>query len=330
MLSGAHNAPVTPASHRPSTARIALALLTVYVVWGSTYLGIAVMIQSLPPLLAAGVRYLNAGGAVLLFLIARARARRQFLERVGIAQWRAAAIVGELLLLFGNGFVVLAELHIPSGIAAVMISTVPIWMSILDAVVTGQRPSALAVGGIVAGFVGVVILLAPVSGGPAVDPLGIGLALIATIGWAIGSIYARGAPMPRSALMGTGMEMLAGGAALFLAGLLTGELPAFEPAAVTGASLLALAYLIVFGSIVAFSAYVWLLANVPISTAATYAYVNPIVAVILGALLLSEPITPRTVVAAVVIIAAVVAMVSGRPRQVEEARPAGEAGSVES
>jgi drug/metabolite transporter (DMT)-like permease len=250
-VGGAHNAPVTRTTPHPSTLRLALALLTVYVVWGSTYLGIAVMIQSLPPLLAAGVRYLIAGGAVLLFLIARARARRQPLERVGVAQWRAAAIVGVLLLLGGNGFVVLAELHIPSGIAAVMISTVPIWMSILDAVVTGHRPSALAVGGIVAGFIGVVILIAPVSGGPAVDPVGIGLALIATLTWAVGSIYARSAPMPRSALLGTGMEMLAGGVALFVAGLVTGELPTLNFAGVTSASLLALGYLIVFGSLVA-------------------------------------------------------------------------------
>ncbi|HET8587512.1 MAG TPA: EamA family transporter [Candidatus Limnocylindria bacterium] len=320
---------MTAGSHRPSTLRLAAALLTVYVVWGSTYLGIAVMIQSLPPLLAAGVRYLVAGGAVLVFLLARARVRRQPLERAGLPQWRAAAIVGVLLLLGGNGFVVLAELRIPSGIAAVMISTVPIWMSILDAVVTGHRPSRLAVGGIVAGFVGVVILIAPVSGGPAVDPVGIGLVVIATLTWAIGSIYARSAPMPRSALLGTGMEMLSGGVALFLAGVLTGELPTFDPAGVTTASLLALAYLIVFGSIVAFSAYVWLLANAPISTASTYAYVNPVVAVILGAVILSEPITLRTVVAAVVIIAAVVAMVSGRPRGVEEGRPVPEAASVE-
>ena len=312
----------------PSTLRVAAALLTVYVVWGSTYLGIAVMIETLPPLLAAGIRYLVAGGLVLSFLWLRARARRVPLERPGLRQWRATAIVGVLLLFGGNGFVVLAELHIPSGIAAVMIATVPIWMALLDAAVTGTRPSALAIGGSLAGFVGVAILIAPVSGGPAVDPFGIGLALVATLAWAVGSIYGRGAPMPRSALLATGMEMLVGGAALFIGGTLIGELPQANPAAFSAASLLALGYLIVFGSIVAFSAYVWLLANVPVSTAATYAYVNPIVAVALGALVLAEPITPRTFVAAAIIIVAVIAMVSGRPRQ-EEVEPAPEAASVE-
>jgi drug/metabolite transporter (DMT)-like permease len=314
----------------PSTLQVAAALLTVYVVWGSTYLGIAVMIETLPPLLAAGIRYLVAGGLVLGFLWLRARARRIPLERPGLRQWRATAIVGVLLLFGGNGFVVLAELHIPSGIAAVMIATVPIWMALLDAVVTGTRPSALAIGGIIAGFVGVAILIAPVSGGPAVDPVGIGLALVATLAWAVGSIYGRGAPMPRSALLGTGMEMLVGGAALFAGGMLIGELPQVHPAAFSAASLLALGYLIVFGSIVAFSAYVWLLANVPVSTAATYAYVNPIVAVALGAVVLSEPITPRTFVAAAIIIVAVIAMVSGRPRPAEESGPAREAASVDS
>jgi drug/metabolite transporter (DMT)-like permease len=322
------SAPHAPA--RPSTLRVAIALLTVYVVWGSTYLGIAVMIETLPPLLAAGVRYLIAGSAVLAFLWLRARARQSPLEAVGLPQWRATAIVGILLLLGGNGFVVLAEQYIPSGIAAVMISTVPIWMAILDALVTGHRPSSLATGGIVAGFIGVAILLAPVSGGPAVDPFGIGLAVVATLTWAVGSIYARGAPMPRSALLGTGMEMLCGGAGLFLFGALTGELIGLDPSTFSASSLLALGYLIVFGSIVAFSAYVWLLHNTPVSTAATYAYVNPVVAVALGALILSEPITARTVIAAVIIIGAVVAMVSGRPRQADESGPAPEAASVES
>jgi drug/metabolite transporter (DMT)-like permease len=314
----------------PSTLQVGVALLTVYVVWGSTYLGIAVMIETLPPLLAAGIRYLVAGSLVLGFLWLRARVRGVPLERPGPRQWRATAIVGVLLLFGGNGFVVLSELYIPSGIAAVMIATVPIWMALLDSLVTGTRPSALASGGIVAGFIGVAILIAPVSGGPAVDPFGIGLALVATLTWAVGSIYGRGAPMPRSALLATGMEMLAGGAALFAGGTLIGELPQADPAAFSVASLLALGYLIVFGSIVAFSAYVWLLANVPVSTAATYAYVNPIVAVALGALILSEPITPRTFVAAAIIIVAVIAMVSGRPRRAQERDPAREAASVDS
>ncbi len=320
---------MSSASRSPSSAQVIAALLTVYVVWGSTYLAIAVMVQTLPPLLAAGVRYVVAGALMLAFLRLRAGASHQPLERTGMPQWRAAATVGVLLLLGGNGFVVLSELRIPSGIAAVLVATVPIWLAIFDAVATGRRPSALAIGGIVAGFVGVAILLAPVSGVPAVDPLGVLLVLVAAISWALGSIYSRGAPMPRSALLGTGMEMLSGGVALLVAGTVIGETSALEPAAFSGASLLALAYLIVAGSLVGFTAYVWLLGNVPVPTVATYAYVNPVVAVALGALILSEPVTPRTLVAAVVIIAAVIAMVSGRPRVADEARGVPDAASVE-
>jgi drug/metabolite transporter (DMT)-like permease len=211
----------------------------------------------------------------------------------------------------------------------VLVATVPIWLAVFDAIATRRRPSALAIGGIVAGFAGVAILLAPVSGVESIDPLGVLLVLVAALSWALGSVYSRGAPMPRSALLGTGMEMLTGGAALFVAGGLLGEVGQIQPAAFSLSSLLALAYLIVFGSLVAFTAYVWLLGNVPVSTVGTYAYVNPIVAVALGALFRHEPITPRTLIAAVIIIGAVIAMVSGRPRRSAEAAPVPEAASVE-
>ena len=320
---------MTPSGVPPSTLKVATALLTVYVVWGSTYLAIAVMIETLPPLLAAGVRYLVAGLLMLAFLWLRARLGGSQVERTGRAQWRSAAIVGTLLLLGGNGFVVLSELRIPSGISAVLVATVPIWLALFDAVATRRRPSALAVGGIVAGFAGVAILLAPVTGVTTIDPLGIGLVLVAAISWALGSVYSRGAAMPRSALLGTGMEMAAGGVALLLAGTVTGELSSFDPSQFSTSSLLALGYLIVFGSLVAFTAYVWLLGNVPVSTAGTYAYVNPIVAVALGALILREPITLRTIFAAALIVAAVIAMVSGRPRETAETAPLPEGGTAE-
>jgi drug/metabolite transporter (DMT)-like permease len=308
---------------------VAAALLTVYLVWGSTYLGIAVMIQTLPPLLAAGVRYATAGLLVLGFLIARTWIRRSTEgaepgERPTAAHWRSALIIGALLLLGGNGGVVLAERTIPSGVAAVLIATTPIWLSVFDTIATRRPPSRLVVVGLVAGILGVVILVVPVEGFGQLDPLGVGLAVVAAVTWAIGSIYARSAPLPRSALLGTGMEMLAGGAALALAGTLLGEPARTDVSSFSVASLLAVGYLIVFGSILAFSAYTWLLANVPVSTVATYAYVNPIVAVALGAIVLSEPITPRTLIAAAVIVGAVVAMVSGRPREVEEPGPSPE------
>ena len=294
-----------------------------YVVWGSTYLGIAIMIETLPPLLAAGVRFLVAGLLVLGAIVARARLRRNAepVERPTRAHVRSAFIIGTLLLLGGNGGVVLAELYIPSGLAAVLVATTPIWIAVFDALLRRRRPSGLVIGGLVAGIVGVAILLAPLDDVGRIDPIGIGLVTLAEISWAAGSLYAQRAPLPRSALLGTGLEMLAGGTALFLAGVLLGEIGRTNVEAFSIRSVLALAYLVVFGSFVAFSAYTWLLANAPVTTVSTYAYVNPIVAVALGAIILSEPITPRTLVASAIIIGAVVAMVSGRPREDEENGP---------
>jgi drug/metabolite transporter (DMT)-like permease len=316
---------------RPSTAAVAVALLIVYVVWGSTYLGIAIMIETLPPLLAAGVRYATAGLLMLGALVAYSRVRRSAepIERPTRAHWRSAFIVGTLLLLGGNGGVVLAELYIPSGIAAVLIAAMPIWLSLFDAILTRRRPSRLVIGGLIAGIVGVAILLAPLEELDAINPIGIGLCVLAEISWAAGSIYARRAPLPRSALLGTGLEMLAGGLVMVLAGSLLGEIGQANVETFSIRSLIALAYLIVFGSIVAFTAYTWLLANVPVSTVGTYAYVNPIIAVALGAVILSEPITPRTLIASVIIIGAVVAMVSGRPREAVEAGPSPEVEPLE-
>jgi drug/metabolite transporter (DMT)-like permease len=314
-----HNAPVTRPDPRPtSPLAIAAALLIVYVVWGSTYLAIAVMIQTLPPLVAAGVRYATAGVLLLVGIGIWRRARRQPGERPSWLHWRSALIIGTLLLLGGNGGVVLAEQRIPSGIAALIVATSPIWMAILEVLVAGQRPSRLALAGLVAGAVGVGILVVPLEGVAALDPVGIGLVVGAAICWSLGSIYARRAPLPRSPFQGAGLEMVAGGTVMLGVGLLRGELSTVDPSTFSSASLLAVAYLIVFGSVVAFTAYIWLLHHASISVVSTYAYVNPVVAVALGAVVLSEPMTPRTWLASVIIIGAVVAMVSGRPRDVPE------------
>ena len=296
-------------------AAVATALLTVYLVWGSTYLAIAVMIETLPPLIAAGVRFLTAGVLMLGAVVAHARWRRDrtAIERPTLVHWRTAAIVGTLLLLGGNGGVVLAELYIPSGMAAVLVATTPIWMAVIESVLDRRRPGWVVIGGLAGGLIGVAILLAPVDPLSRLEPIGVALCLGAEIAWAAGSVYAQRAPMPRSSFLATGMEMLAGGTALVGAGLLLGELGRTEIGAISPDSILALVYLIVFGSIVAFTAYTWLLAHVPATTAGTYAYVNPIVAVALGAILLSEPITPRTLLATAIIVVAVIAMVTGRP-----------------
>ena len=308
-----------------------VALLIVYVVWGSTYLGIKVMIETMPPLLAAGVRYGIAGAIMLAALAVRARLlpTDNPAEKATGAHWRSAFIVGGLLLLGGNGGVVLSELYIPTGITAVLVATVPIWMAVFDSVLTRRRPSGLVIGGLFAGIAGVAVLVVPVAGLKGLDPLGVGLVLGAAICWAAGSIYARRAPLPRSGLLGTGMEMVAGGTALIVGGILLGEIGRTDIGAFSTGSIVSVVYLILFGSIVAFTAYTWLLAHVPVATVATYAYVNPIVAVALGAIFLSEPITPRTLIAAMIIIGAVIAMVSGRPRSVEEPGPAPEAATLE-
>jgi drug/metabolite transporter (DMT)-like permease len=313
-------------SDRPSTLAVAVALGTVYVVWGSTYLAIAFVVESMPPLLAAGARFLVAGGALVAFLLAQHRWRRargdgRELHWPRAVEWRTAFIVGSLLLLGGNGMVSLAETTIPSGIAAVIIATTPIWLSIFDGVLTRRMPSAVAIAGLGVGLVGVAILLLPASGVGALNPAGIGILVVATLCWASGSLYARHGPLPSNPLLGTGMEQIAGGAVLLVAAAAIGEVGQFDPSAVTTASLLGLAFLIVFGSLAGFTAYVWLLNHVPVTTVATYAYVNPVVAVALGVAFRGETMTPRTLLAAALIIGAVVAMVSGRPRTAEESGP---------
>jgi drug/metabolite transporter (DMT)-like permease len=325
---------MTPLADKPSTLTVAAALGTVYVLWGSTYLAIAFMIETLPPLLAAGTRFLIAGLTLLAFVVARARWRRrrgiigESLSRPRAVEWRTAFIVGTLLLLGGNGMVSIAEQTIPSGIAAVIIATTPIWLSLFDALLTRRMPSPLAIGGLLVGLVGVAILLLPSTGLDSFDPVGIGILVVAAVSWASGSLYARRGPLPKNQLLGTGMEQFAGGLVLLAAGMAIGEVGGFDPGAVTTASLLGLAFLIVFGSLVAFTAYIWLLNHVAVTTVATYAYVNPVVAVALGIAFRGETLTPRSLLAAGLIIGAVVAMVSGRPRDIETG-PAPEAATLE-
>ena len=314
--------------------RVAIALGTVYIVWGSTYLAIAYVVDTLPPFLAGSARFLAAGSLLLAFLLAqdryrRARGQPSALVRPKLVEWRTAAIVGTLLLLGGNGLVSAAEQRIPSSIAAVVIATVPIWMNVLDGILTRRAPSLLTLGGLAVGLVGVAILLYPTQGIDRLDPLGIGMVVVSALCWSCGSLYARRGQLPANQLQGSGMEQVAGGLAMLAAALLLGEPGRLAVGSISTASLLGLGYLIVFGSLLAFTAYVWLLEHAPISTVATYAYVNPVVAVGLGVLFRAEPMTPRTILAAGLIIGAVVAMVSGRPREAEETEPSPDAATLE-
>jgi drug/metabolite transporter (DMT)-like permease len=297
-----------PGPRRPGAAATWGALTTIYVVWGSTYLGIMVAIETLPPLLMSAARFLLAGAILYAFAIRRGDTAG---DRPSARQWGAAAVVGGALLLVGNGGVALSEERIDSGVAALLVATIPLWMAVLDRVLNGRGLALTGVLGLVVGLGGVALLVGPTGAG-GIDVLGGAMALGAAFAWAWGSLYARDASLPSRPLVGAGMQMLAGGVLLVVAGIAAGELGEIDPAAVSGRSLLAVAYLLVVGSVIAYSAYVWLLKNAPTGLVSTYAYVNPVVAVALGALFLAEPVTPRMLLAGLAIVAAVALIVTSQ------------------
>jgi drug/metabolite transporter (DMT)-like permease len=295
---------VTAAFARRSPAAVALALGTVYLVWGSTYLAIRVTDRTLPPLLMSSVRFLIAGTALYAFA-ARGRARPTRRE------WIAAAIVGAALLLVGNGGVAWAETRLDSGFAALIVAIIPLYVALFDRVFFGRRLSPAAVLGLVIGFAGVALLVRPGGG----NSVGVALILVATTSaWAAGSLYARGAALPSSPLLSASMQMLAAGVFLGVAGLAGGEANDVHASSFSAKPLIAFAYLVLVGSLIAFSAYAWLLKNVRISVVATYAFVNPVVAVALGTLFLGETIGWPTIVAGASIVTAVVLIVTAKQR----------------
>jgi drug/metabolite transporter (DMT)-like permease len=292
--------------------RVVLAFVLIYTIWGSTYLGIRFAIQSIPPFLMAGTRFIIAGGIILAW----AAAKR--VPKPSLANWRTAAIVGALLLLGGNGGVTWAEQTVPSSLAAVLITTVPIWMVIVELFEKGRKlPSPHVVIGLLVGFAGVVFLvgLGGPAGGSSLNLLGPVVIVLAGLSWAIGSVYSRHAPRPESQLLNSGMEMLMGGILLTTTALISGESATFRPNQVSTVSLIAFVYLIVFGSIIGFSSYIWLLSKTSIARISTYAYVNPIVAVILGAALAGEQLTLRTLLASAVIVIAVFVIITFKEKR---------------
>jgi len=295
---------VTAAFARRSPAAVALALGTVYLVWGSTYLAIRVTDRTMPPLLMSSVRFLIAGAALYAFA-SRGRARPTRRE------WVAAAIVGAALLLVGNGGVAWAETRLHSGFAALIVALIPLYVALFDRAFFGRRLSTLAVVGLAIGFAGVALLVRPGGGG---DTLAALVLVATTSGWSAGSLYARGAPLPSSPLLSASMQMLAASLLLGIAGLATGEANNVHASSFQTKPLIAFTYLVLVGSLIAFSAYAWLLKNVRISTVATYAFVNPVVAVILGTLFLNESIGWSTIVAGGAIVTAVVLIVTASPR----------------
>jgi drug/metabolite transporter (DMT)-like permease len=288
------------------------AFAIVYVVWGSTFLAILFAIETLPPFLMASARFFVAGSLVYGWarLVNGAAAPTR-------AQWQGTAVVGVLLLLGGNGLLVWSEQRIPSGVAALLVGTVPCFMVLVDWLRPGGlRPAGSVIAGLLLGLLGLVWLVGPdaLLGGGRADLVGAVVVVIGSFSWALGSVYSRHAATPPSPFLATAMQMLAGGAALLVLSVVLGEPWAFDFGAVSRRSLLGLGYLVVFGSIVAFSAYIWLLRVSTPTRVSTYAYVNPVIAVLLGWALAGEALTARVAVAAAIIVSGV-ALITLAPKQ---------------
>ena len=288
------------AASQPPLTTLLAAFAAVYIIWGSTYLAIRFAIETIPPYTMAGIRFLFAGGLLFGWTSWRGRVRPT------LRQWRSALIIGTLLLVTGNGLLTWAEQFVDSGVAALIVATVPLWMVLLEALRrSGARPTALVVVGLLLGLVGIAILIGPSElGGAPVHLVGATVICLAAFSWALGSIYSRNAPQVSSTLQNVGMQMLLGGAILVLCGLFLGE--RVDLATISARSAWSLAYLSAIGGIVSYSAYVWLLKVSTPAKVSTYAYVNPVVAVLLGWALAGETMGPRVVLASVTVVSAVV------------------------
>jgi drug/metabolite transporter (DMT)-like permease len=282
-------------------AHIAVALAAVYVLWGSTYLAMRLAIATIPPLFMAGARNFTAGACLFAYARLRGAARPRW------EHWRSTAIIGALLLLIGNGGVAWAEQKVSSGMAALLICSEPMWIVLFVWLRRdGRRPSPRVVAGLLLGFAGLMLLVRPAGGHAfAVDPMGAAVLLLASVSWAAGSVYIQRANLPSSPLLTTAMQMLCGGSFLLVGGCIAGEPARFSFAQVSAGSALSVLYLIVFGSLIGFTAYTWLLRKASPVLVSTYAYVNPVVAVFLGWLLLREPVTTGTLLGAAVIVGGV-------------------------
>jgi drug/metabolite transporter (DMT)-like permease len=299
--------PPVHAADRASKAKLALAFAALYTIWGSTYLAIKFAVETIPPYLMSGARFTVSGA--ILYLVARATGSPNPSRR----EWRDGAIVGTLLLTCGNGVVGWAEQRVPSGITALLVASVPIWMVLIDwARPRGKRPTMFVTIGLLMGLAGVAILAAPgFSGDQSGVALGAVMLIVGSIAWAAGSIYSRQSARPASAQMSTAVQMLTGSVTLVLVGIVMGELGRFDAGAITTKSILAWAYLVTFGAIIGFTAYAYVLRETTPAKASTYAYVNPVIAVLLGWAFAREPVTMRTILGAGIILAGV-AMISIR------------------
>lgn len=291
------------AINRKHILAIALAFVAIYTIWGTTYLGIRIAVETIPPFLLSSVRFLFSGTIILIIL------RLRGVPMPKRIHWRSAVVIGALLLVGGNGLVTWSEQQVASSTAALVVATMPLWMVLFDWLFfKGKRPRKQVALGLILGLIGIVLLVGPgqIRGTASFSLTALLILLLAPILWSLGSLYSRGADLPQNIFMATATEMLAGGALLLLAGLLTGEGSRLNLAEFSSRSLLAMLYLTIFGSLVAFTAYIWLLKHVAAAKVSTYTYVNPLIAVVLGWLILSEAITVTTIAAAIIIVLAVI------------------------
>lgn len=293
---------MTRVARRESTLLAWVALVVVYVFWGSTFLAIRVGLRQLPPATFSGARFVIAG-AVLYAVALRGAGGGTPRERVGRRQWLGCTVVGTLLLSIGNGGVTFAEQHLDSGLAAVLVASIPLWMIVFAAIADRRRPAPSHVAGVVCGLVGVAVLAS--GGGTGGHPGSVVLVLVAAVGWALGSVLAGRLALPHGVLLSAGMQMLAGGAVLLLVGAARGEYGQLELGEISPKVWLAFAWLVLAGSILAFSSYGYALAHLPLPTVATYAYVNPVIAVLLGVAVLGEHIGVREIVGTLIVVGSV-------------------------
>lgn len=280
--------------------RVVAAFAAIYLVWGSTYLFMRFAVETLPPFWASGVRYFSAG--VILWLLALPAIRRATRP----VPWRGHAIVGTLLTL-GNASVAVAVQRIPSGVASLLVAMTPCWMVLLEwRRHRGRAPARGVIAGLALGIAGMLVLIGPgrIGGGP-IDPIGAGVVLAGTMAWSVGSIYSRTLMRHESPLHTSAVQMLAGGAAVTLISLLAGEFGRLDWAAVSTRSIVSMVYLVLVGSVIGYSAYMYLLGVTSAARVSTYAFVNPVVAVMIGSVFANEPLTPRIMLAGAIIVAAV-------------------------
>lgn len=317
-----------PARIAGPRGRIAAAIAVVWVIWGSTYVAMRVGVRTLPPLTMSGVRFLAAGLLIYAWCSWQRRRHPEASWRpAGLREWRASAILGVTLAAAGTGGATWAEQKLPAGTAALLLASIPVWLVIASRVAAGERITRRAAAGLLLGLAGVAVLVNPFSGG-APNLLASAVALGGALSWGCGSVYAKRAPHPDQPLLGSGMQLICAGTALCMTGAASGELARIHASSLASASTLALGYLIIFGSLLAYSCYEWLIRHAPSPLVGTYAFVNPVVAVLLGWWLLAEPISARTLLAAAVIVAGVALLVipARQSRERQHAEHAEQAG----